>query len=132
MAEIGAYDDDPYGDLGRLQMEAFRAARLVVDTGIHDQAWTFDEAVEFMVANTGMEERQIQFEVARYIAWPAQALTYKIGMNEILRLRAKAEDQLGDRFDIREFHNLVIGSGAVPLAILEQLVDEYIAAGLGS
>jgi len=132
MSDIGAYDDDPYGDLGRLQMEAFRAARLVVDTGIHDQGWTFDEAVEFMVANTGMEERQIQFEVARYIAWPAQALSYKIGMNEILRLRAKAEDQLGDRFDIREFHNLVIGSGAVPLAILEQLVDEYIAAGLGS
>ncbi len=80
----------------------------------------------------GWKKGQIQFEVARYIAWPAQALTYKIGMNEILRLRAKAEDQLGDRFDIREFHNLVIGSGAVPLAILEQVVDEYIAVSLGS
>jgi uncharacterized protein (DUF885 family) len=131
MAEIGAYADDPYGDLGRLQYEAFRAARLVVDTGIHTQGWTFDQAVEFMVTNTGMEERFLQFEVARYIAWPAQALSYKIGMNEILRLRAKAEDQLGDRFDIREFHNLVLGSGSLPLAILEQIVDEYIAAKMG-
>ncbi|MFC1996775.1 DUF885 family protein [Chloroflexota bacterium] len=132
MAEAGAYKDDPYGDLGRLQMEAFRAARLVVDTGIHAQGWNFDQAVDFMVANTGMEERMMQFEVARYIAWPAQALAYKIGMNEILRLRVKAEDQLGDRFDIREFHNLILGNGAVPLAILEQIVDEYIAAGLES
>jgi uncharacterized protein (DUF885 family) len=132
MAEVGAYTEDPYGDLGRLQMEAFRAARLVVDTGIHDQGWTFDQAVEFMVANTGMEQRFLQFEVARYIAWPAQALSYKIGMNEILRLRAKAKDQLGDRFDIREFHNLVLGSGSLPMVILEQIVDEFIASGLGS
>ena len=132
MAENGAYKDDPYGDLGRLQMEAFRAARLVVDTGIHAQGWNFDQAVDFMVANTGMEEQWMQFEVARYIAWPAQALAYKIGMNEILRLRAKAEDQLGDLFDIREFHNLVLGNGSLPLAILDQIVDEYIAAGLGS
>jgi uncharacterized protein (DUF885 family) len=132
MSEIGAYADDPYGDLGRLQMEAFRAARLVVDTGIHTQGWTFDQAVKFMVKNTGMEERFLQFEVARYIAWPAQALSYKIGMNEILRLRAKVEDQLGDRFDIREFHNLVLGSGALPLSILEQIVDKYIAVNISS
>ncbi|MFN2235518.1 MAG: DUF885 domain-containing protein, partial [Anaerolineales bacterium] len=132
MAEIGAYANDPYGDLGRLQMEAFRAARLVVDTGIHAQGWTFDQAVEFMVENTGMEEQFLQFEVARYIAWPAQALSYKIGMNEILRLRAKTEDQLGGRFDIREFHNLVLGSGALPLSILEQIVDEYITANISS
>jgi uncharacterized protein (DUF885 family) len=132
MAEIGVYANDPNGDLGRLQMEAFRAARLVVDTGIHSQGWTFDQAVEFMVENTGMEERFLQFEVARYIAWPAQALSYKIGMNEILRLRAKAEDQLGDRFNIREFHNLILGSGALPLTILEQIVDEYIAVNLRS
>lgn len=132
MSEIGAYADDPHGDLGRLQYEAFRAARLVVDTGIHAKGWTFDEAVDFMVANTGMPNGNIQFEVARYIAWPAQALTYKIGMEEILRLRTKAQEQLGDRFDIREFHNLVLGNGAVPLAILERLVDEYIASNLGS
>ena len=132
MVEIDAYADDPYGDLGRMQMEAFRAARLVVDTGIHTQGWTFDQAVQFMVENTGMEERFLQFEVARYIAWPAQALSYKIGMNEILRLRANAEDQLGERFDIREFHNLVLGSGALPLSILEQIVDEYIAANMSS
>jgi uncharacterized protein (DUF885 family) len=132
MADIGAYAGDPYGDLGRLQYEAFRAARLVVDTGIHAKGWTFDQAVDFLVANTGMERGFLQFEVARYIAWPAQALTYKIGMNEILRLRAKAEDQLGGSFDIREFHNLVIGNGSLPLAILEQIVDDYIAANLES
>jgi uncharacterized protein (DUF885 family) len=127
MADLGVYADDPYGDLGRLQYEAFRAARLVTDTGIHAHGWTFDQAVEFMVVNTGMGEREMQFEVARYIAWPAQALTYKIGMNEILRLRVRAEEQLGERFDILEFHNLVIGNGSLPLAILEQIVDDYIA-----
>jgi uncharacterized protein (DUF885 family) len=129
MAEIGSYDDDPYGDLGRLQYEAFRAARLVADTGIHADGWTFDQAVDFMVENTGMKNGFLQFEVARYIAWPAQALSYKIGMNEILRLRSKTEEQLGDQFDIRQFHNLVLGNGAVPLTILEQIVDQYIAQG---
>ncbi len=131
MAETGVYADDPYGDLGRLQYEAFRAARLVVDTGIHAGRWTFDQAVDFMVANTGMHKRQMQFEVARYIAWPGQALAYKIGMDEILRLRAKAEEELGDEFDIREFHNIILGNGAVPLEILERIVDEYIATNGG-
>jgi uncharacterized protein (DUF885 family) len=129
MAETGVYADDPYGDLGRLQYEAFRAARLVADTGIHAEGWTFDQAVDFMVKNTGMENGFLQFEVARYIAWPAQAVSYKIGMNEILRLRLKAEEQLGDQFDIRQFHNLVLGNGAVPLTILEQIVDHYITQG---
>jgi uncharacterized protein (DUF885 family) len=84
-----------------------------------------------MLENTGMEERFLQFEVTRYIAWPAQALSYKIGMNEILRLRARAEEQLGDEFDIREFHNLVLGCGSLPMVLLERVVDEYIAAGSG-
>jgi len=129
MAEIGVYADDPYGDLGRLQYEAFRAARLVADTGIHAEGWTFDQAVDFMMENTGMDNGFLQFEVTRYIAWPAQALSYKIGMNEILRLRSKAEAQLGDHFNIRQFHNLVLGNGAVPLIILDQIIDEYIAQG---
>ena len=128
MAETGVYADDAYGDLGRLQYEAFRAARLVVDTGIHAEGWTFDQAVDFMVENTGMPERNMQFEVARYIAWPGQALAYKIGMAEILRLRAGAEDQLGEQFDIRGFHDIVLGNGSVPLSILEEIVADYAGA----
>jgi uncharacterized protein (DUF885 family) len=131
MAEIGAYADDPYGDLGRLQFEAFRAARLVVDTGIHAKGWTFDQAQDFMLENTGLDRGMVQFEITRYIAWPGQALAYKIGMNEILRLRSLAEDQLGDQFDIRLFHNVVLGNGAVPLSILEQIVEDYVATKSG-
>jgi uncharacterized protein (DUF885 family) len=129
MAEIGAYEDDPYGNLGRLQYETFRAARLVVDTGLHDLGWTFDEAHEFLVQNTGMEEGFLQFEIARYIAWPGQALSYKMGMTEILRQRTKAEETLSDQFDIRQFHNVVLGNGAVPLSILDQIVGDYILEG---
>jgi len=125
MADTGVYVDDAYGDLGRLQYEAFRAARLAVDTGIHAEGWTFDQAVDFMVENTGMPERNMQFETARYIAWPGQALAYKIGMAEILRLRAGAEEQLGEQFDIRDFHDLVLGNGSVPLSILEEIVVDY-------
>lgn len=127
MAETGVYAEDAYGDLGRLQYEAFRAARLVVDTGIHVEKWTFDQAVDFMVENTGMPERNMQFEVARYIAWPGQALAYKIGMTEILRLRDNAENHLGEQFDIRGFHDTVLGNGAVPLSILEEIVNGYIS-----
>ncbi|HBX70906.1 MAG TPA: hypothetical protein DEH25_16380 [Chloroflexi bacterium] len=127
MAETGVYATDPYGDLGRLQYEAFRAARLVADTGIHTQGWTFDQAVDFMLENTGMDKGMLQFEVARYIAWPAQALAYKMGMNKIVELRARAEEQLGEQFDLRQFHNLILGSGAVPLDILEQIMEDYIA-----
>jgi uncharacterized protein (DUF885 family) len=131
MAEIGAYADNAYGDLGRLQYEAFRAARLVVDTGIHAQGWTSDQAQEFMLENTGLDRGQVQFEITRYIAWPGQALAYKIGMNEILRLRTLAEDQLGDQFDIRDFHNVVLGNGAVPLSVLAQIIADYVAAQSG-
>ena len=127
MWELGIYDDDPYGDLGRLQYEAFRAARLVVDTGIHAQKWTFDEAAAFMTENTGLDSGMVNFEISRYIAWPGQALAYKIGMSEILALRQIAEEQLGQQYDLKEFHNLILSSGAVPLDILQQLVNEYIA-----
>jgi uncharacterized protein (DUF885 family) len=127
MWELGVYDDDPYGNLGRLQFEAFRAARLVVDTGIHAKGWTFDEAVDFMTENTGFERDiiNVDFEVSRYIAWPGQALAYKIGMNKILEMRQIAEQQLGEQFDLKEFHNVVLGHGAVPLEILERVVQEY-------
>jgi uncharacterized protein (DUF885 family) len=131
--ELGWYDGDPYGNLGRLQAEAFRAARLVVDTGIHAQHWTFDQAEDFMVENVGYERGDNvnpQYEVARYIVWPGQSTAYKIGMIEILALRQRAMDQLGDKFDLKEFHNVLLSNGAMPLEILERVVDDYIAAKL--
>ncbi|MFN2166890.1 MAG: DUF885 domain-containing protein, partial [Anaerolineae bacterium] len=131
--ELGWYDGDPYGNLGRLQAEAFRAARLVVDTGIHAQGWTFDQAEDFIVENVGYERGDNvnpQYEVARYIVWPGQSTAYKIGMIEILALRQRAMDQLGDRFDLKEFHHLLLSNGAMPLQILERVVDDFIAAKL--
>ncbi len=130
VAEQGIYANDPYGDLGRLQYEAFRAARLVVDTGIHTQKWNFDQAVEFMIENTGLSEYMVQGEVSRYISLPGQATAYYIGYSKILELRQQAMDELGDQFDLKEFHNLLLGSGAMPLDILEQVVDGYIQTKL--
>jgi uncharacterized protein (DUF885 family) len=128
-SELGWYDDDPYGDLGRLQAEAFRAARLVVDTGIHAKRWTFDEAVDFFVENTGYEPGDAvdpEGQIARYIVWPGQSTSYKVGMIKIMELRQRAVDELGDEFDIKEFHNVVLSNGSVPLEILERIVDDYI------
>lgn len=130
--EMGLYDDDPYGNLGRLQYEAFRAVRLVVDTGIHAQGWDFDQAVEYFVANTGFPARTAQWEIGRYVVWPAQSTAYLVGMLEILDLRQSAMDQLGDKFDIREFHNVILGNGSMPLDLLRQVVDAYIADTLAS
>jgi uncharacterized protein (DUF885 family) len=124
--EMGFYEADPYGNLGRLQGEAFRAARLVVDTGIHAKRWSYDQAVQFMLDNTGLSRGSMEFEVSRYATWPGQATAYMIGMLKILELRQRAMDQLGDEFEIKEFHNLVLGNGSLPLSILEQAVDEYI------
>ena len=129
-AELGVYENDPYGDLGRLQAQAFRAARLVVDTGIHNNRWTFDQAVEFMVANTGMPEYMLQGEVGRYISLPGQATAYYIGYTKILELRQRAMDALGDQFVLYEYNDLLLGSGAMPLDILEKVVDRYIQARL--
>jgi uncharacterized protein (DUF885 family) len=126
-AELGFYQDDAYGDLGRLQAEAFRAARLVVDSGIHAKKWTFDQAVDFMVENTGLPEEFVQGEVGRYILWPGQATAYMVGMLKILEIRQKAKDALGDQFDLKEFHKVILQNGSVPLEVLDQLVDEYIA-----
>jgi uncharacterized protein (DUF885 family) len=124
--EMGFYTD-PYSDFGRLTMEAWRACRLVVDTGIHYLGWTRDEAIEYMRANSAMPLHDIRAEVDRYIGWPGQALAYKIGELKIRELRAEAEEELGVRFDVRKFHDVVLGSGAVPLDALEKNVHAWIA-----
>lgn len=125
--ELGFYKNDPFGNLGRLQAEMFRAVRLVVDTGIHHKRWTRQQAIDYMVANTGMTTSEVVTEIERYIVMPGQACAYKIGMLKILELRAKAKSQLGDKFDLREFHNVVLKNGSVPLGLLEEIVDRYIA-----
>jgi uncharacterized protein (DUF885 family) len=124
--ELGIYDNDPFGNLGRLQAEMFRAVRLVVDTGIHYKKWTREEAIDYMVLNTGMTTTEVTTEIERYIVWPGQACAYKIGMLKILELREKAKQELGNKFDLREFHNVVLKNGAVPLDILEEIVESYI------
>jgi uncharacterized protein (DUF885 family) len=126
-AEIGMYKDDPWGDLGRLQAELFRAVRLVVDTGLHSQGWSRQQAIDYMVGTTGMSEGEVVSEVERYMGLPGQALAYKVGQLKILELRERARRELGDRFDLKAFHAVVLENGGVPLTILEQLVDEWIA-----
>jgi uncharacterized protein (DUF885 family) len=124
--EMGLYEADPYGNIGRLQMELLRAVRLVTDTGIHAKGWTRQEARSYMDEAMGVPG-YFSYEVDRYVVAPAQATGYKIGMLKILELRQRAMDALGDQFDIKEFHNVVIGNGALPLEILERLIDDYIA-----
>lgn len=124
--EMGLYAD-PYSDFGRLAMELWRAARLVVDTGIHDKRWTREEAINYLLENTPNPEGDATKAIERYIVMPGQATAYKIGMLKILELRRRAEGALGDEFDIREFHDVVLKNGAVPLAILEENVDAWIA-----
>lgn len=124
--ELGFYDNDPFGNLGRLQAEMFRATRLVVDTGIHHKKWTREEAIDYMIANTGMTTGEVTSEIERYIVMPGQACAYKIGMIKILELREMAKTALGDRFDLRDFHDVVLKNGAVPLVVLEEIVQNYI------
>lgn len=123
--EIGFYTD-PYSDFGRLSYEMWRACRLVVDTGLHALGWTRQQAIDFMAANTSSTLLNIANEVDRYIVWPGQALAYKIGELKIRALREQAETALGNRFDLREFHDLLLGSGALPLDLLESKVDRWI------
>lgn len=125
--EIGLYESDPYGDIGRLQMELLRAVRLVADTGLHAKRWTPEETRAYMDQALG-SSGFFSHEVDRYIVMPAQATGYKIGMLKILELRQRAMDGLGDQFDIKEFHNIVIGNGNLPLEVLERFVDDYIAS----
>ncbi len=126
-AEIGMYKDDPLGDLGRLEAEMFRATRLVVDTGLHAQGWTREQAIGYMVDNTGMNESEVISEVERYMGQPGQACAYKVGQLKILELRARAQAALGPKFNLKDFHAVVLENGGVPLTLLDQLVDEWIA-----
>ncbi len=126
--EIGFYKD-PYQDFGRLSMEAWRASRLVVDTGIHWMGWTRQQAIDYMADNTALSQHNIVAEVDRYIGWPGQALAYKTGELAISRIRRKAEQRLGDKFDVRAFHDRVLEVGAIPLPLLEERIDAWIAAG---
>lgn len=123
--EMGFYKD-PYSDFGRLAMELWRAARLVVDTGLHDKQWTREEAIDWLVENTPNPRGDATNAIERYIVMPGQATAYKIGMLKIQELRARAEEALGEDFDIREYHDVVLKNGSVPLNILEQQVDAYI------
>ena len=123
--EMGFYED-PYSKFGQLTYEMWRACRLVVDTGMHALGWTRQEAIDFMASNTAKTKNDIQVEIDRYIAWPGQALAYKIGELKIIELRNRAEEKLEHDFNIRDFHDVVLGSGAVPLDILEKHVEEYI------
>jgi len=124
--KVGWYDSDPFGDLGRLQAELFRAVRLVVDTGIHAKRWTREQAIAYMREKTGMGEKEVTAEIERYIVSPAQACAYKVGMLKIQELRARAEQELGTKFDQREFHDAVLKNGGLPLEILEEQVNDYI------
>jgi len=125
--EMGVYEGDPRGEIGYIQSSLFRAARLVVDTGMHAKRWSREKAIETMNAISGTPTTASTTEIERYVVWPGQACSYMIGKLEWLRLRAKAKAALGDRFDIRKFHDAGLLSGAMPLTVLEAVVDQYIA-----
>ena len=123
--ELG-FEKDPLDNLGRLRDEMMRAVRLVVDTGIHAERWTREQAIAYMLDNTGMSEADVVAEIERYFVDPGQALAYKAGMLEILALREKARAELGPRFDLKQFHNEVLTHGALPLTVLRRVVDDWI------
>lgn len=124
--EMGMYKDDPYGDLGRLKAELFRAVRLVVDTGLHHKKWTREQAIDYMAEKTGTAQSSVVSEIERYMVWPGQALGYKLGMLNIVDQREKAKEELGEAFDIKEFHDLVLLGGAVPMSVLNDKIDAWI------
>ncbi|RJE73528.1 hypothetical protein BGP78_18065 [Pseudoalteromonas sp. MSK9-3] len=124
--EMGMYENDPFGDLGRLQAEAYRAARLVVDTGLHYKKWTRQQAIEYFAQATGSAMSDVTSAIDRYIAWPGQALGYKLGMLKLVELRNMAQNALGEQFDIKAFHDVILLKGARPLAIVEADVQQWI------
>lgn len=131
-SELGLYENDPFGDLGRLQAELFRAVRLVVDTGMHHKRWTREQAIAYMSGITGNAESDVIAEIERYITWPGQALGYKLGMLKILSLRENAKASLGEQFDLSAFHDVVLLGGAVPMSVLERNVNSWIKSQLSS
>jgi uncharacterized protein (DUF885 family) len=129
--DMGFYDSDPLGDLGRLQAEMFRAVRLVVDTGMHAKHWTREQSIDYMVAKTGMTQAEVTREIERYVVWPGQATSYKVGQLAMLRMRDEAQQALGPRFDLRAFHEVILMNGSMPLAVLEEVVREWIKVQQG-
>ena len=129
--EMGLYANDPFGDLGRLQAEMFRAVRLVVDTGIHYKRWTREQAIGYMVDKTGTPRPAAVSEIERYIVWPGQACAYKVGQIRLQAARERARKALGDRFDaqaLKDFHDMLLAGGALPLEVLDEQVDAWIRA----
>jgi uncharacterized protein (DUF885 family) len=124
--DMGLYDTDPLGDLGRLQAEMFRAVRLVVDTGLHAKKWSREQSIDYMVAKTGKVPAEVTREIERYVVWPGQATAYKVGQLALLRLREQAERELGPKFDLRGFHEVILLNGSMPLAVLDDVVQEWI------
>ena len=124
--EMGIYET-PYEDFGRLSYEMWRAARLVIDTGVHHKGWSRAQAIDYLASHTALSQHEVETEVDRYISWPGQALSYKLGEIKIVELRARSEKALGSKFDIRAFHDEVLGLGSVPLPVLEQRIDAFIA-----
>lgn len=124
--EMGIYDTDALGDLGRLQAEMFRAVRLVVDTGMHAKRWSREQAIEYMIAKTGMTEAEVTREIERYVVWPGQATSYKVGQLAILRARERAQRELGERFDVKGFHEVLLMNGSMPLEVLDDVVGTWI------
>ncbi len=125
--DIGLYQN-PYNDYGRLNADEWRASRLVVDTGVHGMHWTRQQMIDYFKAHTALSDTDVNAEIDRYIALPAQALGYKMGQLKFLELRAKAQKELGAKFDISSFHDVIVDGGAMPLAMVEQRVDAWIAS----
>jgi len=123
--EMGVYEN-AYQQFGRLSYEMWRACRLVIDTGIHSQGWTRQRALDFLADNTSLSKANVRAEVDRYISWPGQALSYKMGEIKIRELRAKAEKELGDSFDLRAFHDAVLANGALPMEMLQAQMNRFI------
>ncbi len=126
--EMGQYDDDPMSDVGRLKAELFRAVRLVVDTGLHYKKWTREQAIDYMMDVGALVKSDAVSEVERYMIWPAQALGYKLGMIKIVKLREQAQQQLGNNFNLKDFHDWILDGGAVPMTLLQKRVDKALTA----